>query len=144
MSAGALPAGEAGVERQQALLQLAKRAGEGKLSQEDKDGCKVATRLHFDVKQQELMFFFSTGTVPEDWTHSFIYKKVGHASSQEHESSSSSVDLKSSVLSNQSVVIVPVEGFMSGLRTNASEQQLSLDKENLETWCNWGGTLQRP
>ena len=58
MSAGALPAGEAGVERQQALLQLAKRAGEGKLSQEDKDGCKVATRLHFDVKQQELMFFF--------------------------------------------------------------------------------------
>ena len=60
------------------------------------------------------------------------------------ESSSSSVDLKSSVLSNQSVVIVPVEGFMSqGLRSNASEQQLSLDKENLETWCNWGGALQR-
>lgn len=57
--------------------------------------------------------FLWRGTVPEDWTHSLIYKKPGHAGSQEHESSSSSVDLKSSVLSNQSVVIVPVEGFMS-------------------------------
>ena len=59
MSAGsALPPGEAGVERQQALLQLAKRAGDGKLlSQKDREyGFKVATRLHFDVKQQEFRF----------------------------------------------------------------------------------------
>jgi len=60
------------VERQQALLQLAKRAGDGKL-----------------------------------------------LSQKEHESSSSSVDLKS-------------------LRSNASEQQLSLDKENLV----WNGPME--